>query len=91
MSGEFAELFQELLFGVESGGIIIGLALMLSLAFVVTYKVKFVGVFWAMLLFFLGWEYSQRLTGSTHFMWGVFICFISGVFCIVKVGYDVKG
>lgn len=90
MSGEFAELFQELLFGVESGGIIIGLGIILSMAYVVTWKVKYVGIFWGMLLVFLGMEYAERLSGSSRYMWAVAICFVSAVFCILKVVYDAK-
>lgn len=90
MSGEFAELFQELLFGVESGGIIIGLGIILSMAYVVTWKVKYVGIFWAMLLIFLGLEYAERLSGSTRYMWAIAICFISAVFCILQVISDMR-
>ena len=90
MSGEFAELFQELLFGVESGGIIIGLGIILSLAYVVTWKVKYVGFFWAILLLFLGMEYSERLSISSRYMWAVAICFVSAIFCILKTVSDAK-
>jgi len=90
MSGEFAELFEELLFGVESGGIIVGLGIILSLAFVVTWKVRYVGIFWAFLLLFLGMEYADRLSGSSQYMWGVAICFISAIFCILKTISDAK-
>ena len=90
MSGEFAELFQELLFGVESGGIIIGLGLILSIAYLVTWKVKYVGVFWAFLLVFLGMEYAERLSGSSRYMWAVAICFVSAVFCVLRTVWDAK-
>jgi len=90
MSGEFAELFQELLFGVESGGIIVGLGLIVSIAFLVTWKVKYSGVLWIFLLVFLGMEYAERLSGSSQYMWAVAICFVSAIFCVYQVISDVK-
>jgi len=90
MSGEFGELFEELLFGVESGGIIVGLGLILSIAFLVTWKVKYAGVLWILLLLFLGIEYAERISGSSRYMWSVVICFVSSLFCVYQVVEDVK-
>lgn len=90
MAGEFAEFFQELLFGVESGGAWIGLGLIISMAFLVTWKVKYAGIFWAIILVFLSVEYAERISVSNNFMWSIAISLLATPFLIWKVITDVR-
>jgi len=64
--------------------------LIVSIAFLVTWKVKYSGVLWIFLLVFLGMEYYERLSDSSRYMWAIVICFVSAIFCIYQVISDVK-
>lgn len=87
MAGEWAELFNELLFG---AGAWLGLGIIISLAFLVSWKVKYMGLIWAIILIFLGIEYINHVSTSSNFMWSIVICFISAIILILKTILDVK-
>lgn len=91
MAGEFVELFEELLFGVESGGILVGFGVLVSLAFLVTWKVKFSGLPWAVVLFYLGIKYTEEISVSSSYMWFAVLSFMCVIVLVVKVAWDAKG
>lgn len=75
MAGEFQELFEELFFG---AGAWFGLVILVSLALIVSFRVKYSGIVWSIILLFISIEYLNNVAESSNFMW-------SGVVTIVTM------
>lgn len=88
---EIVELFNELLFG---SGAWLGLILILSVAFLVSYKAKYSSIMFILILIFMGLNYWDEIGGkislSSNFVWAIIIDFI-GIIILSTVLYrDIK-
>ena len=74
---EIIEFFNELMFG---SGAWIGLILILSIAFLVSYKAKYSSLVFIMILIFMGMNYWDEVGGkisfTSNFVWAIIIDFI---------------
>jgi len=85
---EITEVFNELLFG---SGAWIGLIIILVLCLGASYKIKYSGILFAIILLFLGFEYLNHISVSENFMWSVVICFISVIFLVYHSIDEMRG
>lgn len=86
MSG-IEEVFTELLFG---SGAWIGLTILLILCISGTLLHKYAGVFFGLILIFLGIEYLNNVNVTSNFYWSVLICWFSALFCFLRVVGEVR-
>ena len=77
MSGEIAEVFNELLFG---SGALIGLILIISIALLVSLKAKYSSAIFIVILLFFAMDYLDKITASTMHAWYFLISLISILF-----------
>jgi len=74
---EISELFTELLFG---SGALIGLTLLMAVAFIVSAKVKYAASIFVVIFLFLAWEYFSHITATSMNAWYFLICLVVAVF-----------
>lgn len=73
-TGDFAELFQELIYG---NGAWIGFLIVIGLAFLITTSVKYASLPMAFLLVFYGLHVLANAADPSNILYGVLITFIS--------------
>lgn len=78
---EASEIFHELLFG---EGAWIGLILILSIAFLVGARNKYVNLLFIPILGFFGLLYLDNVSASTNFMWSAVFCFVGSGLLVVQ-------
>lgn len=76
-----SEIFQELLFG---SGAWIGLILILSIAFLVGARNKYVNLLFIPILAFFGLLYLDNVSASVNFMWSAIFCFVGSGLLVVQ-------
>lgn len=74
VAGEFEELFEELFFGAGSW---FGLIIILAFALIVSFRVKYSGVVWTIVLLFITLEYLANVPESSNFMWSAVATLVS--------------
>lgn len=68
-----AEIWESLMFGPTA---FLGAAIFLAIAFIVTMKVKYAGIVFIPLCFFLGYQYISTIAEDSMHMWaGIMVCF----------------
>jgi len=88
MSGEFEELFQELFFG---SGAWFGLIIIVSLALIVSFRVKYSGVVWTIILLFITLEYLENIAVSDNFMWASVVTIVTMCLTVWHSYGEMKG
>jgi uncharacterized membrane protein len=83
---EVSEIFTELLFG---SGAWIGLVLLISIALLVGYKVKYASALFLVIFIFLGWEYFSHITASSMHFWYFLISMMACIFLGAKFVDDI--
>lgn len=84
MVGEFAEFFQELLYG---EGAIFGFILIITICVLVTYRVKYASFIFYPVLGLLGILYLTNLSAGSNFMW---FAFLSWAIIPLLIVFEVK-
>ena len=84
---EIEQLFYELLFG---SGAIIGLILIISIALLVSFKVKYSSLIFVVILLFFAMDYLDKITATTMHAWYFLISLIAIVFLAGIFYEDVK-
>lgn len=79
---EASELFTELLFG---SGSWIGLLLILSIIFVVSFIDKRSSIIFIPLSIFMGFMYLENVSANSYFMWSAILMFITTIFLVIRV------
>lgn len=79
---EAEQLFTELLFG---SGAWIGFLLVISIVFLMTWKIKESGIIFIPFTIFMGISYLQNVSASSNFMWGSILMFITSVFLVYRL------
>ena len=87
MSGEIAELINELLFG---SGALIGLMVIICLALLVSIRVKYSSMIFIVILLFLAMDYLQKITATTMHAWYFLISLIGIGFLAGILIRDIK-
>jgi hypothetical protein len=82
-----AEIFDELLFG---SGFWIGLIFIISICIIISYRFKYSGVIFEVILFFMALEYYDNLAVDSNKMWGLILCFVTMIFIVAKMISDAK-
>lgn len=76
-----SDIFYELLFG---SGAWIGLILILSIAFLVGARNKYVNLLFIPILAFFGLLYLDNVAASANFMWSAVFCFIGSGLLVIQ-------
>lgn len=79
-------IFEELFFG---SGFWIGFMIITAFALGISYRFKYSGVIFEVVLFFLALEYIENLSGSSTYMWGAILCFVEMIFIGTRLLHDV--
>lgn len=87
MSSEITQVFEVLLFG---EGFWIGFILIAAFAIGLSYKYKYVGVIFEVVLFFMSLEYLENLAVSSNHLWGVILCYVLMIFLGWKLFDDAQ-
>lgn len=69
--------FHELFFG---SGFWLGFLLLITICVVVSYKIKYSGVIFVVVLIFLAMEYNENLVETSYKLWSVILCFVAVLF-----------
>lgn len=78
-----SEIWQDLLFG---PGAFLGAGIFMAIAFLVTVKVKYAGIVFIPMCFFLGYEYLSTIEGNSIHMWcGVLMGITSVVLLLIML------
>ncbi|MDD5541150.1 MAG: hypothetical protein PHG61_10715 [Candidatus Marinimicrobia bacterium] len=81
------EIFQELFYG---SGFWLGFILITAFALGISYRYKYSGVIFEVVLFFMALEYFDNIDVSSNYMWGAILCFIEMVFIGIIVYSNVR-
>jgi len=76
--------FNELFFG---SGFWLGFIFIISVCLIVSYKIRFSGIIFEIVLLFLALEYLENLNPASNRMWGVILCFVG----ILLIGINIWG
>ena len=55
----------------------------------ISYRFKYSGVIFEVVLFFLAMEYLEELSVSSNYMWGVILCFVEMIFIGTRLLHDI--
>lgn len=79
-------LFEEMFFG---AGFWIGFIIITAFALGISYRFKYSGVIFEVVLFFLAMEYLEKLSATSNHMWGAIMCFVEMIFIGIRLIHDV--
>ena len=79
--------FDELLFG---SGFWIGFMIITAFALGISYRFKYSGVVFEVVLFFLALEYLEEIAVSSNHLWGAIMCFVEMLFIATRLFHDVN-
>jgi len=79
MAGEFAEFFNELLFGT---GAYLGAILICAIVLLVTYKVRYSGALFMPITIFLGIQYLNTVPQNSNLIWVGILMFIMSIYSL---------
>lgn len=87
MSSEIADMINEIMFG---SGFWIGFLILSAFAIGLSYRFKYTGVVFEIVLFFFAFEYIDNIAVSSSYMWGAILCFVEMILISLKLYSDVK-
>lgn len=82
-----SDMFQEFFFG---SGFWLGFLIISAFALGLSYKFKYSGVVFEIVLFFFALEYLDNLAVSSAYMWGVIGCFVEMILLSIRLYSDVQ-
>lgn len=86
MSATLQNLLNEFFFG---SGFWLGFLIISAFAIGLSYKFKFSGVIFELVLFFFALEYLENIAVDSSYMWGAILCFVEMILISVKLYSDV--
>jgi len=82
MADEFYDLFNQLFYSTDVWGYL-GIALVVSFFFLVSYKVKEAFPFFVLIMIFMSVDYLDKMLATGYFAWHFVILAFSSIFMVV--------
>lgn len=86
MSSEIAEVFEVLLYG---EGFWLGFIIIMAFSIAISYRFKYTGILFEVILFLLSIEYLNELSDGNE-LWGVILCYVGMILIATNLYRDVK-
>lgn len=82
-----AQIFNELMYG---SGFWLMFVVIAVICISASYRFKYSGLIFEIVMFFLAMEYNNNLLGSDSKMWGIILCFVAMIFIGLRLYGDMN-